>query len=79
MHAFTLKARPEPPLVSTPAAKGKVRTAEVEFKWSENAEAGTYHLQVARDAAFRDIAFEDKACMAWFNLQNLSNKLKKIY
>ena len=38
-HAFTLKARPEPPLVSVPPRKGKVRASMVEFKWSENSEA----------------------------------------
>ena len=59
-HAFTLKARPEPPLVSVPPPKGKVRAAEVEFKWAENIEAATYHLQVAKDAAFKSITFEDK-------------------
>ena len=30
-HAFTLKARPEPPLISAPAARGKVRASAVEF------------------------------------------------
>ena len=60
-HAFTLKARPEPPLVSVPPAKGKVRATEVVFKWGENTEAATYHLQVARDAAFRTLAHDDKA------------------
>ena len=61
MHAFTLKARPEPPLISTPAPKGKVRANAVEFKWAENIEAATYHLQVAQEAAFKTISFEDKA------------------
>ncbi len=60
-HSFTLKARPEPPLVSVPPRKGKVRASTVEFKWSENAEASTYHLQIARDAAFKSLVHEDKA------------------
>lgn len=60
-HAFRLKARPEPPLISVPVAKGKVRGKEVEFKWSENPEAATYHLQVARDAAFKSLAHENTA------------------
>ena len=59
IHAFILKARPEPPLVSAPAAKGKVRAAEVEFKWAENTEAATYHLQIAKDATFKDLAYEE--------------------
>ena len=52
-HAFTLKARPEPPLTSLPPPKGKVRATEVEFKWSENTEAATYHLQIAVRSASR--------------------------
>ena len=58
-HEFTLKARPEPPLVSMPMSK--VRAAEVEFQWAENVEAASYHLQVARDVTFKQIAYEDKA------------------
>lgn len=60
-HVFTLKARPEPPLVSIPASKGKVRATEVEFRWAENVEAATYHLQVAKDAGFKQLVHEDKA------------------
>lgn len=60
-HAFTMKARPQPPLISAPAPKGKVRAAEVEFKWAENTEAAAYHLQISKDASFKSLAFEDKA------------------
>lgn len=60
-HAFTLKARPEPPLVQAPAQQGKVRGAGVEFKWAENTEAAIYHLQVARDAGFKTLVHENKA------------------
>ena len=63
-HEFRLKARPEPPLVSTPAPKGKVRSAEVELKWSDNPEAATYHVQVARDAGFKSVVHENKAAKA---------------
>ena len=59
-HAFTLKARPEPPLVSLPPAKGKVRANDVAFKWGDNTEAATYHLQVARDAKFTALVHDDK-------------------
>lgn len=61
VHAFTLKARPEPPLASAPAPKGKVRASGVEFRWSENSEASSYHLQVARDAAFKAVVHENKS------------------
>lgn len=60
-HAFKLKARPEPPLVTAPAAKGKVRATEVEFKWAENTAAATYHLQIARDPSFKTVVHENKA------------------
>ncbi len=60
-HAFALKARPEPPLVSLPPAKGKVRASKVEFKWADNTEAAVYHLQVAKDAAFASLVHDDRA------------------
>ncbi len=63
-HEFRLKARPEPPLLSAPAAKGKVRSKEVEFKWSENTEAAAYHVQVARDAKFATVVREDQSVRA---------------
>ena len=60
-HAFTLKARPEPPLISAPAARGKVRASAVEFQCAENTEAATYHLQVAKDASFKVLVHENSA------------------
>jgi hypothetical protein len=60
-HAFMLKARPEPPLMTTPAPKGKVRATEVVFAWTENTEAASYHLQIARDAQFKSLVYENKA------------------
>ena len=60
-HAFTLKARPEPPLTSVPLPKGKLRAKDVEFQWAENTEAATYHLQIAKDAAFKSLAHENKS------------------
>lgn len=60
-HAFALKARPVPPLVSAPPPKGKVRSTEVAFGWAENTEAASYHLQIAKDAAFKAVVFENKA------------------
>ena len=64
MHEFRLKARPEPPLLSAPTAKGKVRSKEVEFRWSENTEAAVYHVQVARDAKFATIVKEGESVSA---------------
>ena len=55
---FTLKARPEPPLISAPADRGKVRTVPVEFSWAAVGSNAKYRMQVARDAAFTDIVHQ---------------------
>jgi len=55
VHAFRLKARPEPPFASAPADRGKVRGQKIEFRWTAAAEADRYVLQVASDAAFSTI------------------------
>lgn len=60
-HAFTLKARPEPPLVSVPPLKGKLRATGVAFQWTENPDAASYHLQLARDKSFASMIHENKA------------------
>jgi hypothetical protein len=52
VHAFVLKARPEPPIVSAPPPRGKLRAAEVEFTWTRNPDAATYHFQLAREPSF---------------------------
>lgn len=44
---FKLKARPEPPILSSPAPKAKVRAREVTLSWAQQEAAGRYHLQVA--------------------------------
>lgn len=50
--AFTLKARPEPPLVSAPAADARVGTDTIDFAWARHPQAARYRLQVADDAGF---------------------------
>lgn len=52
VHPFRLKARPEPPLPSTPAPQSRVRAAEPRFQWAANPQAASYHLQVAATAQF---------------------------
>ena len=49
---FTLKARPEPPLVTDPPADARTGDAAIEFAWTRNPSAVGYHLQVADDAGF---------------------------
>ncbi|HTD02339.1 FecR domain-containing protein [Undibacterium sp.] len=53
---FTLKARPEPPFSVQP--KAKLRAEKVEFAWTEAADAKSYRLQVATDAAFKDLVLD---------------------
>ncbi len=50
--AFTLKARPEPPFAVAPVAGTKLRGESAELKWSANAEAARYRIQLASDAKF---------------------------
>ena len=53
--AFTLKARPEPPLTQAPANKGKVRGTEAVFTWLANPDAKIYHFELAEDPDFARI------------------------
>ncbi|MFZ6872277.1 FecR domain-containing protein [Undibacterium sp. Di27W] len=58
VRAVTLKARPEPPFTVQP--KNKVRAERLDFAWTEASNAVSYHLQLARDAGFKDLLI-DKA------------------
>jgi hypothetical protein len=49
---FTLKARPEPPLLTAPPADARTGDASIDFAWTRNPAAARYHLQVAGDAGF---------------------------
>ncbi|MEK8030892.1 FecR domain-containing protein [Ideonella sp. DXS29W] len=51
-HPFKLKARPEPPLLNTPAADARLASPSIDFSWTRNPQAARYRLQVADDAAF---------------------------
>lgn len=56
VKAFTMKAQPEPPFTVIP--KNKVRAERLDFAWTEAANAIAYHLQVARDADFKELLFD---------------------
>ncbi len=51
-HAFTLKARPEPPFVSAPADKGKLYGDQAQFQWTKSEKAEAYHFQLASNPEF---------------------------
>lgn len=55
--AFALRARPEAPLKLSPPDGSSV-SAGTPLAWAELPGAPTYHLQIARDAAFTDTVFD---------------------
>lgn len=61
---FTLKARPEPPLVSLPAQGAKVYGDTTQFAWARVAAATRYHLQVSAHADFGDTAYDNAQLLA---------------
>jgi hypothetical protein len=63
-HAFRLKARPEPPFPSAPRDAGKASGEAVELAWTAAAEAATYRVQLARDAAFANLVADEPAVAA---------------
>lgn len=54
LHLFTLKARPEPPLLTGPGPKAVVSGARLDLAWASVDEARSYRLQLARDEAMRE-------------------------
>ena len=58
-QAFTLKARPEPPLVSLPAQGAKVYGETAQFGWARVAAASRYHLQVSSRADFGERTYDN--------------------
>ncbi len=61
VHAFQLKARPEPPFPSLPQDKNKFAATAVEFKWADASEAGSYRFQLARRADFAQPISDERA------------------
>lgn len=50
--AFTLKARPEPPIAVAPLTGTKLSGESVELAWVANLDASRYRIQLAADAEF---------------------------
>ena len=57
-HTFTLKARPEPPLPSSPPPGFRARGEAVQLAWTIAADAQAYRLQIAPDATFRTVTVD---------------------
>lgn len=55
VHAFQLKARPEPPLTTAPAPRARLPVPRVEFGWAAHPQALHYRLQLARTPDFATI------------------------
>ena len=53
-----LKARPEPPFIQAPAAGAISYTGSMALAWTRNTAAPDVRLQIARDAAFKDLVLQ---------------------
>jgi FecR protein len=58
VHPFELDARPFAPLLTAPGAR--VRTAQPVLQWSAVVGAGTYRVELARDAGFGDLLLAER-------------------
>jgi hypothetical protein len=56
VHAFELRARPEAPFLVEPVGGAKRMVGDVTLRWTENPEAASYRVEVARDADFTQVA-----------------------
>lgn len=52
-HTFTLKARPEPPLPTTPTTGAILTATQVEFTWTASQDARSYRWQLSGSEDFR--------------------------
>ena len=53
-----LKARPEPPIPTAPANRGKLRAREAQLNWTAHPQAQSYRLQVAHDEGFTQLVLD---------------------
>lgn len=61
-HAFTLKARPEPPFTGDPT--GKAHGESTQFNWTEAMGIAGYHFQLASDDSFGQLLADEPALSA---------------
>jgi len=57
VRALEVRARPEPPYLVEPPGGAKRMVGDVALRWTENPEAASYLVEVARDAAFTQMAW----------------------
>ena len=51
-HAFTVKARPLPPVLTLPSDNARVSTEKIALVWQASADAVAYRVQVAGESSF---------------------------
>lgn len=59
VRGFQLHARPESPFLVDPPANAKLPVGDVTLRWTHNADAATYVVEIARDAQFKQVALRD--------------------
>ncbi len=59
VRVFQLRARPESPFLVDPPANAKLPVGDVALRWTRNADAANYVVEVARDAQFAQVALRD--------------------
>lgn len=60
VHEFEMHARPEAPFLIEPAAGAKLPVGDVAMHWAQSPDAARYVIDVARDAAFTQLALHDE-------------------
>ena len=59
-HAFTIKARPLPPLLTEPRDNARSSSGRVKLAWQASTEAVAYRVQIAGDASFVNAIVDEK-------------------
>ena len=59
-HAFTIKARPRPPLLTEPRDNARSSSGRVKLTWQASTEAVAYRVQIAGDATFANPIVDEK-------------------
>ena len=60
VHDFEMHASPESPFLVEPAANAKLPVGDIAMRWTKSPEAARYVVDIARDAAFQQVALHDE-------------------